>query len=570
MNEAKRKSQVFPPKFIKASFETSNVQVCNSLNTRYSVTKRNFFGSYDISFPEEKQPENYVITEDMFKFTSTSQENFPSSFQQNKNAAEPDNMIIVGDAGIGKTTFLKGLLAKYAQDHDLYGYHYVFYIQCSMIDKEDERTFLEFLAKQLPCYWIKDIDISKAVIDIMEKKEKICIILDGLNLDVIDIFSNSSTELKIGQTNISCTYIENILLKKLLPQAKVIITLRPLQFSAFSQLGLDIKNYKKVYVLGLNQKVQTDICTSIVGEKSKKVFSYINAHSTLKCFCLIPVNFFAVTHFLNKFMSIKTDNFNPTLYFTLVEVFLPSLLIVIWNHGLKNSKCNLSCAVKLAWKRFLEKKMFFDKKVVDEVHKNCEILDVYLQIFPAIIGSNLTFPAIVYNCFIAMHLLFFHDSFDDYITKVVKPQFFKIESCFFEIARFLFGLCNQSVKVYLEKLVSNFSTDMINDKRESLKHFIINIVEKHSESSGEMFAICSLLFEMHDENFTIKIADRLKNVINIDNSFLTHQCAGLLYVLSKRTKKVHIIFESNEELNTKFSQLIKALERLKTVSIAFL
>ena len=568
MDEAKRKSRVVPPKFIKASFEISNVQVCSSLDTRYHVTKRNLFESYDIIFPEEKQPESYLTTEDLFKFNNTSLENFPSCSQQNKNATKSDNIIIVGDAGIGKTTFLKGLLAKYAQDHDLYGYHYVFYIQCSMIDKEDERTFLEFLAKQLPRFWKKDIDISNAVIDLIEKKEKICIILDGLDLDVINIFSNSATELKMEQTAISRTYIENILLKKLLPQAKVIITLRPLQFLAFLQLGLDMKHYKKVYILGLNQKIQTDICTSIVGEKSKRVFNYINAHFSLKCFCLIPANFFAVVHFLNKFMSLKTDNFNPMLHFTLVEIFLPSVLIVIWNHGIKNSKCNLKYAVKLAWKMFLERKMFFDQKGVDIEHKNCEILKVYLQIFPAIIGSNndLIFSAIIYNCLIAMHLLFFHNSFDDYVTKVIKPQFFKVDSCFFEITRFLFGLCNQSVKVYLEKLFPDCSIDTINDNRDSLKHFIEDIVAKHSESHCEMFALCSLLFEMHDDNFTIKIADSLTNAINIDNSLLTHQCAGLLYVLSKRTKKVHITLESNVELNTELSQLVEALRKFKTVS----
>ena len=572
MDEAKRKSQVVPPKFIKASFETSNVQVCNSVDTRYCITKRNLFESYDISFPEEKHPESYVTIEDLFKFTIINQETFASCSRQNKTAVETNNIIIVGDAGVGKTTFLKRMLAKYAQDCDLHGYHYVFYIQCSMIDEQDKRTFLEFLAKQLPYFWIKDIDISNAVIDIIEEKEKICIILDGLDLDEINIFSDSVTELKIEQTASSRTYIENILLKKLLPQAKVIITLRPLQFFAFSQLDLDIKQYKKVYILGLNHKNQTDICASVVGKKSEKILNYVNVYSTLKCFCLIPTNFFAVVHFVDIFMPTKPKNFNPMLHFTLVEIFLPSLLIVILNHGLESSKCNLKCAVKLAWKMFLKREMFFNKKVVDEVHENCEILEVYLQIFPAIIGSNnnLTFSAIVYNCLIAMHLLFFHDSFDDYITKFVKPQFFKVDSCFFEIARFLFGLCNQSVKKYLKNLFSDLPIDMINDKKESLKHFVTKIVAKHSKVNGEMFAICSLLFEMHDDNFTIKIADRLTNVINIDNSFLTHQCAGLLYVLSKRTKSIHITLEKNIELNTELSQLVEALKNLKTVPISFL
>ena len=567
LDEAKRKSKVVTPKFIKPFFEISSEQVCDSLDTRYSITKRNLFGSYDISFPEEKQPKNHVTTEDLFKLTNIYQENFASCSQQNKNATETKNIIIIGEAGAGKTTFLKGLLAKYAQDCDLYGYHFVFYIQCSMIDEQDERTFLEFLAKQLPYFWIKDIDISKAVIDIIEKTEKICIVLDGLDLGMINILSDSATELKIEQTASSRTYIKNILLKKLLPQAKVIITLRPLQFLAFSQLDMNIEHYKKVYILGLNHKNQSYICASVVSKKSKKILSYVNVYSTLKCFCLIPTNFFAVVHFVNTFMTTKPKNFIPMLHFTLVEIFLPSLLIVIWNHGLENSKYNLKCAVELAWKMFLEKKIFFNKKVVDEMHESCEILEVYFQIDS---NKNLTFSEIVYNCLIAMHLLFFHDSFDNYITEDVKSEFFKVDGCFFEITRFLFGLCNQSVKVYLENLSSDFPIHIINDRKVSLKHFITSIVAKHSKVNGEIFAICSLLFEMHDEIFTIEISDRLTNVINIDNSFLTHQCAGLLYVLSKRTKQVHITFESNVELNTELLQLVEALENLKTVSMTFL
>ena len=261
-------------------------------------------------------------------------------------------------------------------------------------------------------------------------------------------------------------------------------------------------------------------------------------------------------------------------HFPLVQIFVPSLLLITWNFGLKNSKSDLTYAVKLAWKMFFSNKLrFCSKSDVHEVHQHSQVLKTYLQLFPPVadLNSELTFSAIVFNCLIAMHLLYFHDSFEDYITNVVKPQFLKVDSCFFKISKFLYGLCNCSMTQYLEKLFPCLSKDILitmqNKKVKIMKDLIKEVMSKKFHPQSNMIAVFSFVFELHDDEFAKEIAESLPDIIELTESLLKDHFTDLSYLLSMRKRKILINCSQAVIDMQVFKKNMKILQTLENVTL---
>ena len=574
LDKAKKVSKVFPPKFIQKSLPTAKMQLYDTLENRFCITKKDCFGSLAINFPAEKNLN--VTTEDIFHPIGFKREKTKFFLANTSHSLHYDNCgditTVTGDAGIGKTTFLKILLAQYAEKCHLFGYNFVFYISCASVDFGYEGNLLEFLAIELPFLWIKNAVICNAVISNLHEKEKVCILLDGLDINKIKTKDDSSPKMESKLTKSSQNFIKKILKKELLPKAKILITMRPLELSTFKKSNFCKDFQKKFYLLGLNHVNQVNICKRVACTKFEKVINYIDKYPELKFFCLNPTNFLAVSYFIDKFLSTNEEDLIPLFHFPLVQIFVPSLLLITWNFGLKNSKSDITDAVKLAWKMFsTNKSMFCSESDIREAYSHCQILTTYLQIFPPVsdVNNELTFSAIVCNCLIAMHLLYFHDSFESYFTNIIKPQFLEIDSCFFEISKFLYGLCNHSVIPYLEKLFPCLSRDILlskqNGKVKIMKNLIKEVMSKEFDPQSKMVAVFSFVFELHDHKFAEEIAEYLPEAVELTESLLKDHFTGFPYVLSMRKKNISILCSNAMTDIEVFKDKIKALQTLKNV-----
>ena len=576
LDKAKEISEIIPPKFIQSSLPKPKMQFYITLENNICMTREDSSTPLNIGFPGEKNLVDSVNTDDVFQPIGSKKEK--TQFFESKAAFHYDNCgditTITGNAGSGKTTFLKILLAQYAEKDHLFGYNFVFYIPCSSVDFDYEGNLLEFLAIELPFLWIKNLEICNAIISNLNEKEKVCILLDGLDINKIKINDDSDPKVESRLTMSSKNFIKKILEKELLLKSKVLITMRPLQFSAFKKSKFYKNCQNKFYILGLNHEDQVNICQHVTCTKFEKIINYIDEHTDLKVFCLNPTNFLAVSYFLDKFMSTNKEDLIPLFHFPLVQIFIPSLLLITWNFGLKNLKSDLTYAVELAWKMFFSNKlMFCSESDVHEVHQHSQVLKTYLQIFPPVadLNTDLTFSAIVFSCLIAMHLLCFHDSFEDYITNVIKPQFLKLDSCFFKISKFLYGLCNCSVTQYLKKLFPCLSRDILktmqNNKVKIMKDLIKEVMSKKFDPQSNMIAVFSFVFELHDNEFAKEIAESLPDNIELTESLLKDHFTGLPYVLSMRKRKILITCPQAMIDMQVFKKNIKILQTLENVTL---
>ena len=581
LDQAKKGAEILSPKFIQKSIPTEKMQIHDTLENRFISIKKDFARSLAIDFPAEKNPVNGVFLEAIFQSMICSKKSETMLYQKDtvdcfNHDNRGDITIITGDAGSGKTTFLKSLLAQYTEKTFLFGYNFVFYISCSSVDFDYKGNLLEFLIKELPYLWIKNNVICNAITCNLDEKEKLCILLDGLDINQMNIRKESSSKPETELTKSSQHFIKEILEKRLLPNAKVIIAMRPLELSAFKKSQFYKNCQNKFFIFGLNHENQVNICKHVTCTKFEMIMNFVDEYTDLKFFCSNSTNFLAVSYFLNTFQSTSKNNLNPLFQFPLVQIFVPSLLLITWNFGLKNSKSDITYAVKLAWKMFSNKSMFFSESDVYKEHQHCPIVRIFFQTFPSVAGLNneftFTFSAIVSNCLIAMYLFLFQDSFDDYITNIVKPQFLEVDSCFFEITKFLFGLCNNEVIQYLEKLFPGLAQEsLINAKLQNcnkvkiLKDLVREVMAKKFNPKSKMIAVFSLVFELHDNEFAEEIAEFLPDKIELTESLLKDHFTGLPYVLLKRKREISIIFSSTLTNNEVFKEKIKVLETLENV-----
>ena len=78
------------------------------------------------------------------------------------------------------------------------------------------------------------------------------------------------------------------------------------------------------------------------------IMYFVNEYTDLEFLCLNSINFLAGFYFLDTFQSTSKNNLKPLFQFPLVQIFVPLLLLITWNFGLKNSKSDINYAVKLA------------------------------------------------------------------------------------------------------------------------------------------------------------------------------------------------------------------------------
>ena len=532
LDEAQRLSECVSPLFINDKINITPLLLWNTPESHFfTETKEEQLLSSTFN-SENEFPQKFFY----FNFDNT---NFSSNETSGKSL--PNVVAVIGNTGVGKTTFFKSLLKQYANNKNLFGLDFVFYIQCAYVDFDCEINLLEFLIKNFPFLWIDCAETSYKVLK--EIKEKICILFD--NLSYSDLHPQSPSEISPKKKNISTgrKFLWKILAREELPKAKVLISFRPLAFTKFEELNKNT-SLSAIYIYGLSKNNQNIICKTVSKNNSQAIMEYIYAYKNLASFCSVTTNCYAIMQTLNQYSS--------DLFFSipLTKVLISSFVLIITSYGLKEARCDLHYTIISAWNDFLNQQAKQPKDTVttDQI-RYTKVLDIFLQInFKKSLTTNLKllFSAITTDCFVAMYLFYFHKSFDDFAAKLLKPEILKQNSFYKEIMRFLFGLCNKSVVKFLEKLLPNHNYI---DKSRVLKLILMDILEDLPSQKSTLyviFTICSLVFEMHDDQFTKEVANCLPDFIILTNNIEITDIPGFTYVFLAREEKPLIIVETSD------------------------
>ena len=550
LNEAQRLSECVLPQYIHGTTKIASLQL---LNTAV----------------------NHTFLEEEKKISCPTKDEFPESFfytdpdkskvlQIDQQIEKLQNRIaVVSNAGVGKTTFFKSLLSRYAKHKNLYGFEFVFYINCSYVNFDNRCNPLKFFVRNLPYLWIDSIETSSKVLE--ELEGKMCILFD--NLSYADMCFDAMSPIEHLKTE--RIFLTKILKRDLHEKDKVLVSLRPLVFNKFINLMSSHKFFwSKVYIQGLSNYNQTEICKFHSKNNCDEIMKYIQAYPNLASFCSVTSNFYAVMHTLNKFITSAGTSFSSSLIcFPRTRIFVPSLMLVLWSHGFKHNKCNLHDVIKLAWNEFQNQHLAQIGDALHDLTTDSKLADIFFEILPKEPSTDsftISIVNIASNFFAAVHLLYMEKSqpcFNNIVLQYINPEpetnqpnvYYK------EITRFLYGLCNKSITKYLEKLLPGHYCCKTADVQ--LKQHITDTLNNLPADSEKIFSVilsvCSLVFEMHDDQFAAIVADFLPDFITVtsSNNTSTSEIAGLAYVLSKRMKKpIRIflkgfdIFKANKDL----------------------
>ena len=201
---------------------------------------------------------------------------------------------VIGQAGIGKTTFSKILLNRILnKEENLYNADYIFYVKLRDFQNQNKIKLglLDFLFKNISSDWSETIDCSKSFLNHLSESDSVVIILDGF--DEIDNTqfkdpSNIKVNMYMYDEKSPLDFILGLLSGEILPKAKKIITSRPRQLL---DLSLDFKPIFLVSIIGIDNDGQKQICEEICKnqEQTQEVWNYVQNQPELNSYCYVPI-----------------------------------------------------------------------------------------------------------------------------------------------------------------------------------------------------------------------------------------------------------------------------------------
>ena len=462
-------------------------------------------------------------------------------------------VLMVGQAGVGKSAVAKCILDKILNE-ELYDIDFIFYLDCQNIDCNKSKSILEFLTNDSFIHEIcKEFSVElKQILEMLDKSNKVGIILDGVDERMIkkhDEESSISSSLAKRQrysftslqfsknvdprpntTSINDvanaeTFIYNLLNGNILPQAKKLIT-------ACLQKPWNLHHTYMpkfiVEVLGLNDEGQKQICCYICGEERKmnKIILHLNDHPDLKRYCVFPVYCVLIMFCIHlHFEDTGSDTFTLV---TITKIIGTALKLYIEKSQLyQGFQVEELCA--LAYSGHVSFKFLFDQQDLnrEKIQNNTKTIclttrmsqNINLKLWKST-ASNLVgfFHPVMQEFLLALHMVWFADlstfkKFIAFLDEVFSSSPFRwlLKDYHKMVAKFLFGLCNSTTLALFQKLILPFALNESHliQKKALIKMKLLEIF-KNENFSNIFLLVCSLLFEMRDDQFTADLVTILK------------------------------------------------------------
>ena len=451
---------------------------------------------------------------------------------------------VIGQAGVGKTTFSKILLKDIlSKKENSYQADYIFYVRLRDFQNQNKINLLNFLLKTITPDLVKTIHFPKNFLHHLLNSNSVVIILDGF--DEIDFPQFSNFDFSMYGENSPQYFTLGLISGEILPKAKKVITSRPRQLL---DLSSKFKPIFLVSILGIDHQGQKQIFKDICKNEERKqdVWDYIQSQTELNSHCYVPIMAILIFHTIYQiFNSQNSDQKTPTsmaqilaynlyLFIRTDHVHRNETDVVCKRHHTKIKLESLSKLSKLAYEGIVNKKIYFSDEDFQEASLKENDINTFFITFYGDDPSNAVYDVeritkklsyfshlIWQEFFAAIHMIFKLKSEDFKVICSNSPQIDLSSSRFEVVTKFLFGLCNENTIKILKSIDDSYFFSPDQQTKFLKKHLHSRLANTNIfYDTKQIFLVASLLYELKDKNLTLKFSNFLPNILTIFGDIL--------------------------------------------------
>ncbi|XP_032862767.1 NACHT, LRR and PYD domains-containing protein 3-like [Tyto alba] len=432
-------------------------------------------------------------------------------FKPERDRQAPKTVVILGAAGIGKTTTVRKIILDWASEGVYKQFDYVFYIHCREVNLTAQGTMADMISKCCPSN-------NPPLVEILKRPEKLLFVIDG--------FDELRFSLDWPQNNLCSdpwemkpvAIILNSLFRKiLLPECSLLITTRP---AGLQKLEQCLVCERSAEILGFSATDREEYFHKFFEnkEEGRKVFQFVKGNEMVFTMCLVPITCWIVCTVMKQQLESGKDLAQTVKTTTGIYILYVSILLKSLSSKLKQ---NLHIIIKrlccLAADGIWKQRVLFEEEAISELLLNQrDTLPLFLNESTfqkgIVCGSAYSFIHLSVQEFFAS--LFYvleddsetRDKQEDPKRDVKKllENYENSRNDFMLTVRFLFGLLNKEQRNALEK---ETGCKIYPEIKEELLMWLRTSKKTALAINAEKIAVihdleaCHCLYEIQDESF---------------------------------------------------------------------
>ena len=440
---------------------------------------------------------------------------------------------IIGQSGAGKT-----MLAKYLAHQILSKDSFEILVCVKFCDIEKNMTFLQFLTNNSPFSKNLSKEESTMLLHRLSTDGEVCIVCDGFDDIAVGQETPKSRWREPSNDEEAWKFIKRLLRGDFLPKAKKLFTSCP---GRLLQLEEHLRPRFFVKMPAIKDAARKEICRFCSESEStcEQILRFLLDRPDLQNFCSIPTNCMLVMYSLSNFLqtdvssALAKNHSITTILLTIFRLFIEDG----HQHGQKLETSKLSSSALTAFKK---KSLFLDLGDVIAPSHAITISRRGMIFSLKLMKGKVCFyfsNFLLREFFVALYITLYMDA-ENFLKSLfdLKTQRYEM------VSKFVFGLCSSVSQDCLEELIpfEEFDPSQYQERKEKLKKFASEQVDS-ARSVGDLLQIFHWLYELQDDEFTKKVAAKLKDEFKASGLMLPSDVPALQYVLKE--KKSSLLLE---------------------------
>ncbi|XP_008059436.1 NACHT, LRR and PYD domains-containing protein 3 isoform X2 [Carlito syrichta] len=447
-------------------------------------------------------------------------------FEPDEESNEPvHTLVFQGAAGIGKTILARKIMLDWASG-TLYKHRfdYLFYIHCREVSLATQRSLGDLIASCCP-------DPNPPVDKIVSNPSRILFLMDGFD-ELQGAFDEHLGALCTDwrKAERGDVLLSSLIRKKLLPEASLLITTRPVALEKLQHL---LDHPRHVEILGFSEAKRKEYFFKYFSNESqaRDAFRLIQENEVLFTMCFIPLVCWIVCTGLKQQMesgkSLAQTSKTTTAVYTF---FLSSLLQSRRGNQKHHLAAHLRGLCSLAADGIWNQKILFEEADLRRHGLRKEDVSAFLRmnLFQKEVDCEKLYSFIhmtFQEFFAAMYYLLEEEEdeagrrptlgrcleLSNRDVTVLLENYGKFEKGYLIfVVRFLFGLVNQERTSYLEKKLSCKISQQV--RLELLKWIEAKAKAKKLQIQPSQLELFYCLYEMQEEDFVRRAMDHFPKI----------------------------------------------------------